>query len=163
MGEDGSGSFDFPAPTNIDADYSVVGHFKLDARPELLDGATFRLPVGLRLLERPGDPLLGPLGLRDLKDSEPTPCHAGRQIETLSLALPEGWRVTRVPQDLLIDNALLHYETHWTVAQGQVSVRRELMSHATGPVCEGDARKQTAHALSAIRRDLDAQIGLAQE
>ncbi len=163
LAEDGSGSFDFPSPTNIDADYSVVGHFKLDARPELLDGATFRLPVGLRLLERPGDPLLGPLGVRDLKDSEPAPCDAGKQVETLSLALPDGWRVTRMPKDLLIDNALLHYETHWTVAQGLVSVRRELMSHATGPVCEGEARKQTAHALSAIRRDLDAQIGLAQE
>jgi transglutaminase-like putative cysteine protease len=163
LGEDGSGSFAFAAPSNIEGDYSVTGHFNLDARPELLDGATFQLPVGLRLLERPGDLLLGPLGLRDLKDTEPTPCHAGRQTETLSLALPEGWRATRIPHDMRIDNALLHYETHWTVAQGQVSVQRELASNATGPLCEGDTRKQAAHALSAIRRDLDAQIGLAQE
>jgi transglutaminase-like putative cysteine protease len=163
LGEDGSGSFDFSAPTNIDGDYSVTGSFNLDARPELLDGATFRLPVGLRLLERPGDLLLGPLGQSDLKDSEPTPCHAGRQIETLSLGLPEGWRVARVPQDARIDNALLHYETHWTVAQGQVSVQRELTSTAPGPLCEGDARIRAAHALAAIRRDLDAQIGLAPE
>ena len=163
LGVDGSGSFAFAAPTDIEGDYSVTGQFKLDARPELLDGATFRLPIGLRLLERPGDPLLGPLGLNHLKDSEPTPCHAGRQTETLSLALPEGWRVTRVPRDVQIDNALLHYETRWTVAQGLVSVQRELASNASGPLCEGDTRKQAAHALSAIRRDLDAQIGLAQE
>jgi hypothetical protein len=126
-------------------------------------GSSFRLPVGLRLLERPGDLLLGPLGLRDLKDTEPTPCHAGRQIETLSLGLPEGWRVARVPQDVRIDNALLRYETHWTVAQGEVSVQRELTSTAPGPLCEGDVRRQAAHALAAIRRDLDAQIGLAPE
>ncbi len=163
LGEDGSGSFNVSTPTNIEGDYSVTGRFNLDARPELLDGATFRLPIGLRLLERPGDPLLGPLGLRDLQGSEPTPCHAGKQIETLSLALPEGWRVARVPRDMQIDNALLHYETHWTVAQGQVSVQRELASTAPGPLCEGDVRRQAAHALSAIRRDLDAQIGLAPE
>jgi Domain of Unknown Function with PDB structure (DUF3857)/Transglutaminase-like superfamily len=163
LGEDGTGSLGFPAPTNIDGDYSVVGHFKLDARPELLDGATFPLPVGLRLLERPGDPLIGPLGLRDLKDTEPTPCHAGRQSETLALTLPEGWRVTRTPRDLVIDNALLHYEAHWTVTQRQVSVQRELVSNVTGSLCEGDTRKRTAHVLAAIRRDLDAQIGLAQE
>jgi hypothetical protein len=163
LGEDGSGSFEFGAPSDIEGDYSVTGHFDLDARPELLDGATFRLPVGLPLLERPGDVLLGPLGLHHLKDSEPTPCHAGRQSETLSLALPEGWRVARMPQDALIDNALLHYETHWTVVQGLVSVHRELASNATGPLCEGDTRTQAAHALLAIRRDLDAQILLAQE
>ena len=163
LGEDGTGSFGFPPPTNIDADYSVVGHFKLDARPELLDGATFPLPVGLRLLERPGDPLLGPLGLRDLKDTDPTPCHAGRQMETLVLTLPTGSRVTRAPHDLVIDNALLHYEAHWTVTQREVSVQRELVSNVTGSLCEGDTRKRTAHVLAAIRRDLDAQIGLAQE
>ena len=163
LGEDGTGNFTFPAPTEIDGDFSVTGHFSLDARPELLDGATFRMPIGLRLLERPGDPLIGPLGLHALKDSEPTPCHVGRQRETLELALPEGWRVARVPKDLAIDNALLHYATHWTVAQGRVSVQRELVSAATGPLCEGDARRLAAHALAAIRRDLDAQIGLAPE
>jgi transglutaminase-like putative cysteine protease len=163
LGEDGSGSFAFAAPTDIDGDYRVTGHFKLDARPELLDGATFRMPIGLRLLERPGDLLLGPLGLHDLKESDPTPCYAGRQTETLSLALPEGWRATRVPRDVRIDNALLHYETRWTAAQGLISVQRELVSNAPGPLCDGDTRVQAAHALSVIRRDLDAQIGLAQE
>jgi transglutaminase-like putative cysteine protease len=163
LGEDGSGSFSFAAPTDIAGDYSVTGRFSLDPRPELLDGATFRMPIGLRLLERPGDPLLGPLGLRELKDSEPTPCHAGRQVESLALALPGGWRVARVPRDMQIDNALLHYATQWTVAPGQVSVQRTLASAASGPLCEGDARRLTAHALAAIRRDLDAQIGLAPE
>jgi hypothetical protein len=162
-GEEGSGSFGFPPPTSIDGNYSVAGHFSLDARPELLDGATFALPVGLRLLGRPGDPLLGPLGVRNLKDSEPTPCHAGRQSETLSLELPEGWRPARLPHDVLIDNTLLHYETHWTVTPRQVAVRRELESRVAGAVCEDDTRKQTAKALAAIRRDLDSQIGLVPE
>jgi transglutaminase-like putative cysteine protease len=162
-GLEGSGSFGFPPPTSIDGDYSVVGRFKLDARPEMLDGATFALPVGLRILERPGDLLLGPLGLRNLKDTEPTPCHAGRQDETLSLELPEGWRPARVPHDVVIDNVLVHYETHWTLTQRQVAVRRELVSHAVGPLCENETRRHAATMLAAIRRDLDAQIGLVPE
>jgi transglutaminase-like putative cysteine protease len=163
QGEEGSGSFDFPPVTNIDGDYSVIGRFHLDPKPELLDGTTFPLPVGLRLLVRPGDLLLGPLGLRDLKDTEPTPCHAGKQIEKLSLTLPEGWRVARVPKDVRIDNALLHYETHWSVSPRLVSVERELASFVPGPICDGETRRQTAQALLAIRRDLNAQIGLSQD
>jgi len=159
-GEDGSGSFGFPPLTAIDGDYSVVGHFHLDARPELLDGDTFALPVGLRLLPRPGDLLLGPLGLRNLKDNEPTPCYAGRQSETLSLALPMGWQVARLPRDVAIDNALLHYETHWTAAQHLVSVQRSVTSTIGSPLCEGETRREIAEALSAIRRDLNVEIGL---
>ena len=162
-GLEGSGSFGFPPPASIDGNYSVVGRFRLDARPELLDGATFAMPVGLRILQRPGDVLLGPLGLRNLKDTEPTPCHAGRQDETLSLELPEGWRPARVPHDLVIDNALAHYETHWTLTQRQVAVRRELVSHAIGPLCDDETRRRAATMLAAIRRDLDAQIGLVPE
>ena len=158
--EDGSGSFGFSPPTAIDGDYSVVGHFHLDARPELLDGDTFALPVGLRLLPRPGDLLLGPLGLRNLKDSEATPCHAGRQSETLSLALPMGWQVARLPRDVEIDNALLHYETHWTTAQHLVSVQRSVTSRVGSSLCEGETRREIAKALSAIRKDLDVEIGL---
>jgi transglutaminase-like putative cysteine protease len=163
FGEEGSGSFAFPATSSADGEYRVSGHFRLDARPELLDGRTFSLPVGLRLLVRPGDLLIGPLSLRDLGDAEPTPCYAGKQIEDISLALPEGWRVSHAPQDVRFESELVHFETRWKVAQRLVSVRRELTSTATGPLCDGETRRQAAQALAVIRRDQTAQIGLAQE
>jgi len=161
-GEEGTGSFRFPSPNGIDGDYSVVGQFKLDPQPELLDGSMFALPVGLRLLGRPGDVLLGPLALRELPATEPTPCHSGTQAEELSLTLPQGWRAVHVPTDVTIDNGLLHYESRWSIIDRMVSVRRVMTSKAAGPLCKGETRQAAAKALTAIRRDLGAQIQVAE-
>jgi transglutaminase-like putative cysteine protease len=158
---DGTGSFGFPAPGSIDGDYKVTGDFHLDPQPELLDGASFALPVGLRLLGRPGDALLGPLALRELPDSEPTPCHFGTQVEALSLTLPQGRHAVRVPTEITIDNDVLHYDTHWTATDSTISVRRVLTSKVEGPLCEGQTRREAANALATIRRDLASQIGIS--
>ena len=161
-GYEGTGGFGYPPLTNIDGDYSVVGRFRLEAKPQLLDGETFPLPVGLRLLVRPGDLLLGPPGLRELGEAEPAPCYPGSQTETVSLALPAGWRTSRIPNDMTLDDDLLHYESRWAVTDRTVSVRRVLMSKASGPLCEGEDRRQASQALVKIRRDLDANVGLAR-
>jgi hypothetical protein len=162
-GEEGSGSFAFSPASGAEDEYRVSGHFHLDAKPELLDGQTFSPPLGLRLLVRPGDLLIGPLALRDLGQTEPTPCYAGKQIEEISLALPEGWRVNHAPADVRFENELVHFEARWTVAEHVVSVQRELTSIARGPLCDGETRKQAARALAVIRRDQTGQIGLARE
>ena len=161
-GEEGTGSLQFPSPSGIDGDYSVEGRFSLDPQPELLDGTMFPLPVGLRLLGRPGDVLLGPLALRELPATAPTPCHSGTQVETLSLALPQGWRAVHIPTDVTIDNDLLHYESRWSAADRTIAVRREMTSKAASPLCTGETRREAANALSTIRRDLAAQIQIAE-
>lgn len=159
--EEGTGSFGFPAPGNIDGNYSITGNFRLDPQPELVDGAMFSLPLGLRLLGRPGDVLLGPLALRELPDTEPTPCHPGTQVEALSLRLPEGWRAARVPTEITLDNEALHYDTHWTTTDRTIAVRRVLISKIEGPLCKGEIRRQVAKALATIRRDVGSQIGIS--
>ena len=62
LGDQGTGSFAFEPPDRLAASYAVSGRFTLDARPDLLDGDSFALPAGLRLLARPGDVLLAPAG-----------------------------------------------------------------------------------------------------
>jgi hypothetical protein len=37
--------------------------------------------------------------LREPGEAEPAPCYPGSQTETVSLALPDGWRAARVPND----------------------------------------------------------------
>jgi transglutaminase-like putative cysteine protease len=160
--EEGTGSFGFRSPDTVDDDYTVAGHFLLDAQPEFLDGTMFVPPTGLRLLGRPGDVLLGPLTRRELPDTEPTPCHSGTQTETLSLALPQGWRAIRIPTDMALDNELLHYESRWSTTDGMISVRREMISKLPGPLCDGETRREIAKALTMVRRDFASQIGISQ-
>jgi hypothetical protein len=134
----------------------------LDPQPELLDGTMFPLPVGLRLLGRPGDVLLGPLALRELPAAEPAPCHSGTQVEVLFLTLPPGWRAAHIPTDITLDSNLVHYESRWSTVDRTITVRREVTSKLSGSLCTGEARREAASALSMIRRDLGAQIQIAE-
>jgi len=158
LAERGSGRFDPPpaAPAGADAPYALSGHFSSSVWPLLTKDDRLKMPTGLRLLPRPGDLLIGPLDVPDLPASEPTPCYPGRQVSTVSLDLGAKYRVLHLPSDRKIANAAFSYESHWSVQGQVVSVRREMVSRVTGPLCSGKLREDTAAALHEILQD-DAQ------
>jgi hypothetical protein len=161
LGEPGSGTFEFDPPEVLEPQYRVVGHFRLDARPEILEGDSFAPPLGLQLLVRPGDFLLEPLNRLSLPESEATPCFPGRQVEELSPDVPQGRKPERWPPDMRIETPHFAYTSHWSLDGQIVRVHREMVSRVDVPVCSGDLRHQTADALAAIRRDQRAKIILA--
>lgn len=163
LGTEGSGAFTFASPGALAASYAISGSFDLDPRPDIVDGDSFMPPVGLRVLTRPGDLLLGPLSMPRLADTEPTPCFAGRQTEIISLELPAGRHLARLPKGLSIDNELLAYHSSWRLAGQTLELHRELVSHPSGPLCTGAQRHLAATALIAIRRDQRRQVAFADE
>ena len=153
-----------PAPLDpVGPRYHVSARFTLDARPGLLDGDGFVVPTGLRLLPRPGDGLLGPLSLRNLPTSEPTPCYAGQQEEELSLSLPPGYRPARLPRARRFEAEAFSYESRWSLDDGVLRVSRRLVSRVDQPLCTGALRAAAAKALEEISRDHDAQVELEKE
>jgi hypothetical protein len=161
LGEPGSGSFEFGPPEVLEPQYRVVGHFRLDARPEILEGDSFAPPLGLQLLVRPGDFLLGPLNRASLPEGEATTCFPGRQVEELSLEVPQGRKPERLPPGMRIEAPHVVYASHWSLDGQIVRVRREMVSRVDVPVCSGNLRHQTADVLAAIRRDQRAKITLS--
>ena len=96
----------------------------LEERREIVEGkASFSPPVGLRLLVRPGEFLLGSW---NLDKAEPTPCFSGHQVEELSVTLPAGRSIRLLPQGKTVENAYLRYQSAWKLDGQTVSVRREL-------------------------------------
>ena len=160
LGQQGTGVFRFDSPDGFASHYAVEGAFKLDPLPEILEGDSFAPPLGLLLLIRPGDYLLGPLNRPSLPVHEPTPCFAGRQVEELRLEVPEGRQPVRLPKDRLIQNAAFTYSARWTVEGQVVKVRREMVSAFDAPVCTGALRREAAAALAEIRRDQRAKVVL---
>ena len=160
LGEPGEGSFTLPEDEAMGPDYRVEGTFKLEAHPEWLEGEGFRMPTGLRLLARTGDLLIGPVRERKLPATEPTPCHAGRSEETLSLTLPPGYRPARMPKNTTVSGSFFHYESRFGFADGVVTARRSLVSSFDQAFCAGAQREEAARGLAAIRRDLGARLSL---
>lgn len=163
LGTEGSGTFAFQPPGEMAASYAMSGSFNLDAQPDIADGDSFMPPLGLRMLVRPGDLLLGPPSTRKMSDTEPAPCYAGRQIEDVSLQLPIGRHLARLPKGLSIANDLLDYTSRWEMDGQTLAVHRELVSHPSGALCHGAERRMAAEALQAIRHDERRQVALADE
>lgn len=163
LGDDGYGHFDFDPPERPGTGYAVGGGFVLEARPELLTGDSFALPLGLRLLARPGDVLLAPNGLHGLRDTDPVPCHSGRQTEEVALTLPPGRRLVHVPPDLHIETESVSFRSTWLLAGGTLTHRADVAVRTSEALCSGQTRRGMAAALERIRRDLHTRVALSDE
>lgn len=111
------------------------------------------MPDGLHAQPRAGDLLIGPLGT-PLPDETPIPRFAGRETETTSLDVGPDYRVTQLPTRRTIIAPELEYTSRWSVVGNTVTVRRELVSHVSTPLCEGTVRKTAAEALEGNCRGL---------
>jgi transglutaminase-like putative cysteine protease len=157
---EGTGSFDLTAPDIVSQDYTLTGHFQLDPDPAVLGGARFAPSIGLRLMDRPGAALMGPLNLPTTADAQATPCFSGHQLEELSVDLPPGKHIPFVPPDKDIKNDNLHYTAHWQSVGQTVTVRREFTSTINEALCTGKVRTVTAAALRQIKDDYRTVIWL---
>ena len=160
LGQAGTGRFDAPT-ANGDSPYTLSGEFSVGLWPLLSADDRLTMPTGLRVVPRPGDFLIGPLDAPDLPTSEPTTCFPGRAISTVTLDVAPKYRVLKLPPDLKIENSAFRYESHWSVQGQAVTVRREMVSRITTPVCSGKLREQTAAALHEIRQDYAETVALA--
>jgi transglutaminase-like putative cysteine protease len=159
LGWGGKGSFQFDAPRDrLVPDYAVEGSFVLEERREIVEGkASFSPPVGLGLLVRPGEFLLGSW---NLNKAEPTPCLSGHQVEQLSVTLPPGRGIRLLPRGKTVENAYLRYQSAWKLDGQTVSVRRELTVKLPVAVCQGEIRVKLAEAVAEIRGDYRSVIAL---
>ena len=82
---------------------------------------------GLRVIETTGDLLMGPLWNFKLTGDDPTPCFSGHTEEDLSLELPAGKHLVKLPADTRIADDHLQFTAHWSQAA------RRSRSAATSP------------------------------
>jgi transglutaminase-like putative cysteine protease len=160
LNQEGSGSFEVASLDITSPEYTLSGHFQIDPDPAVLGGARFAPTLGLRVVERPGIGLMGPVNLAANQDGQATPCFSGHQLEELTLDVPPGKHVPVVPPDKDIKNDNLHYSAHWQTSGQTVTVRREFTSTIDEPLCTGRVRTATAAALRQIRDDYRTSIWL---
>jgi transglutaminase-like putative cysteine protease len=161
QGVNGTGQFTFLESAPLARDYRLTGSFTLDGRREIVDGASFTLPTGLRLIARPGDYLAGQIFARPLKPSETIPCWSGRQVENLALSVPEGRKLDRLPKPIDINKDGVSYKSVWSQDERVIRVHREFTSDFKEALCGPDQRRAMASTLNTIRADIDRNVSLA--
>jgi transglutaminase-like putative cysteine protease len=162
-GMTGSGDIDFGAPQDLAASYVIKAHLEAQPQVPFTSGQGFPMPPGLRLLPYAGDYLVGPLFLRNLPATEPTPCWSGSAVEELSLEAPPGKHFAKLPQDVTVTLDMLTFSAHWTQAERVISVRREFTSKMDQVLCAAALRKSVADALPKIAAAYPMQISLVDD
>jgi transglutaminase-like putative cysteine protease len=159
-----TGTFDLASPTEPSADYSIAGHFEVAPQPQYVSGASFDIFGGLRLFSTTGDWMMGPLWNYKVTENDPTPCYSGHTEEELSLELPAGKHLVKLPSDSKIVDKHAEFTGHWSMEGQTVTVKRDFKVMLDQPLCEGDSRKEAAKLLAAIRDSFNtAQLTLADD
>ncbi|MDP1751829.1 MAG: DUF3857 domain-containing protein [Reyranella sp.] len=132
------------------AEVELSAEFKLTDEIDLGAGEALTPPVGLRFLARPGAFLLG---THDTARVHPFPCHAGRQIETIEVILPAGFRPARLPADRSWKTSIAEYRSVYALRGEALYVRREFVAHPESQVCGPEHSRELVELMSNIRRD----------
>jgi transglutaminase-like putative cysteine protease len=148
LNEPGTGEFSFAPPRReLMPSYTVESKFTLDAELSHLAGTAFAPRIGLTMLVRPGQFLLGP---SEADPIEPAPCYAGHQSEEIRLTLPEGYEIDHLPRATRIEGTGFGYHEHWEQAERTVTVYREFTARFVTNLCSWPFRQTLAKSLSTI-------------
>jgi transglutaminase-like putative cysteine protease len=150
FGSPGTGKWTTKPGEASDGEAEIGGEFALSDAIDLGAGEALLPPAGLRFLVRPGGFLLG---THDTARTRPFPCYAGRQIETIEVILPAGWKPVRLPANRLWTTAIAEYRSSYRFHGGTLYVRREFVAHPEGQVCTPAQSQELVGFLSNLRRD----------
>ena len=89
--------------------------------------------------------------------------YPGREVEEVSLTLPPGRHLMRMPKDVSVAFDAASYHSTWTLQGDTLTHRAELVSRIGDVLCAGDLRHAAATALEAIRHVQRTHVALSDE
>jgi hypothetical protein len=155
FGSPGTGRWIETALSPATPEATLTGEFELADAVDLEAGEPLHPPAGLRFMVRPGAFLVD---VHETPHKHPFPCHAGRQVETVEVRLPDGMRPSRLPSDRHWTTALAEYRSSYAFEGGVLSIRREYETHPQGQVCQPEQSVELIKLASRIRRDLASVV-----
>ena len=159
-GSDATGTLDAPPPTAPGASYAINGRFMVSGWKEALAGKQgFYIPGGMRLLGILGYGMVGNFGGKAPEEPEvDRPCFSVSTTEEQVLHAPDNARFGIVPDDTHAETKYLTFDSHWTLRDNTLSVRRTFTSHTTEALCTAELRSTNEDALKRIGDDYDTNV-----
>jgi transglutaminase-like putative cysteine protease len=155
FGTPGEGRWLARTRSNTAPEVSLASEFSLLDEIDLAAGEALTPPTGLRFLTRPGTFLVA---THDTPRQRPFPCHAGRQIETIEVSVPAGYKPARLPVDRSWKASIAEYRSSYAFRDGMIHVRREFVAKPRADVCTPEQSRELVDLMSKIRRDLRSVV-----
>lgn len=154
-GQQGSGNLRFHAADDLSKPFKYTTYFTLPDVVQLPGPGAMAVPVGLPgLVHLAG--VFRPLALTERH--WPLVFGGGRMTEHITLKLPEGMAIQKLPAPTQFTNAFANYASSMS-QQGQViEIRRQLDLRLPGPTVSGDDYQLLRQTAMQVVRDLRTQL-----
>jgi hypothetical protein len=158
FGTPGKGRYEIDSPRNFAEPYVVKGRFTLNERFAAPPAGRKVIPIGIPILNRPGELLLG---ARHQGRKLPFTCLAGRQVEEIEATLPEDKPINLTVQGRKISNKLFSYKSDYSFEGRTLKIRHEFVSLTPNQVCAPEVEAEIGRPLMEVRTSVNSRLALS--
>ena len=136
----------------------VKGRFTLNDRFAAPPAGRKVIPIGIPILSRPGELLLG---ARHQGRKLPFTCLAGRQVEEIEVTLPEDRPLNLAVPGRKIANKLFSYKSDYHLEGRTLKIRHEFVSLTPTQVCAPEVEAEISRPLMEVRTSVNSRLALS--
>jgi hypothetical protein len=158
FGTPGKGRYEIDSPRNFAEPYVVKGRFTLNDRFIAPPAGRKVIPIGIPILNRPGELLLG---ARHQGRKLPFTCLAGRQVEEIEVTLPDDKPLNLAVPGRKIATKLFSYKSDYHLEGRTLKIRHEFVSLAPNQVCAPEVEAEIGRPLLEVRTSVNSRLVLS--
>jgi transglutaminase-like putative cysteine protease len=158
FGTPGKGRYEIDSPRNFAEPYVVKGRFTLNDRFGAPPAGRKVIPIGIPILSRPGELLLG---TRHQGRKLPFTCLAGRQVEEIEVTLPEDKPLNLAVPGRKIVNKLFSYKSDYRLEDRTLKIRHEFVSLTPNQVCAPEVEAEIGRPLMEVSTSVNSRLALS--
>ncbi len=160
FGTPGKGRYEIDSPRNLAEPYVVKGRFTLNDRFAAPPAGRKVIPIGMPILNRPGELLLG---ARHPGRKLPFTCLAGRQVEEIEATLADDKPINITVQGRKIANKLFSYKSDYHLEGRTLKIRHEFVSTTPNQVCAPEVEAEIGRPLMEVRASVNSRLALSPQ
>jgi transglutaminase-like putative cysteine protease len=157
FGTPGKGRYQLDSPRHLAEPYVVKGNFTLNDRFAAPPAGRKIIPIGMPILGRPGDLLLG---TRHQGRKLPFECMAGRQTEEIDVTLPGDKPLNITIPSRKIANKHFTYKSEYRVEGRILKIRHEFVSLVPAQVCGPEIEADIAKPMAEVRASVNSRLAV---
>jgi hypothetical protein len=158
FGTPGKGRYEIDSSRNFAEPYVVKGRFTLNDRFAEPPAGRKVIPIGIPVLNRPGEFLLG---ARHQGRKLPFTCRAGRQVEEIEVTLAEDKPLNMTVQGRKIANKLFSYKSDYHLEGRTLKIRHEFVSLTPNQVCAPEVEAEIGRPLMEVSTSVNSRLALS--